>query len=213
MSPPIAILSLAIAVAALLTIRAEYRGPRWLVYLCKPLATTLILVLALATGDDDRGYTALIVIGLAWSLAGDIFLMLPGDRFILGLVSFLIAHLAYIAAFVRAADRPLTGTSILPLIPLLAYGFVVFAILRPHLGPLLVPVLAYMLVILAMGWRAIEYARQEPTAGPLAAALGALLFVVSDSALALNRFARPFRAAQALVLGTYFAAQWLIALS
>ena len=78
---------------------------------------------------------------------------------------------------------------------------------------LMVPVLIYMLVILVMAWRAIEYARQYPSPGPLAAALGALLFVISDSALALNRFARPFRAAQALVLGTYFLAQWLIALS
>ena len=96
---------------------------------------------------------------------------------------------------------------------MLAYGLAVFAILRPHLGPLLVPVLAYMLVILAMAWRAIEYAREYPAPGSLAAAFGALLFVISDSALALNRFARPFRAAQALVLGTYFVAQWLIALS
>jgi uncharacterized membrane protein YhhN len=213
MSPWTALLSPPIFVAALLTIRAEYRGPRWLVYICKPLATTLILVLALATGGEDHAYTALIAVGLTCSLAGDIFLMLPQDRFIPGLVSFLLAQLAYIAAFIRAADRPLSGTSVLPLIPLLGYGFVVFAILRPHLGPLMVPVLAYMVVILVMGWRAIEYARQYPTPGPLAAALGALLFIVSDSVLALNRFARPFRAAQALVLGTYFIAQWLIALS
>ena len=209
----IALLSAAIFVAALLTIGAEYRGPRWVVYVCKPLATTLILLLALATGGDDRVYTALIVVGLACSLAGDIFLMLPQDRFIPGLVSFLIAHLAYIAAFVLAADRPWSGTSVLPLLPLLVYGFAVFAILRPHLGQLMVPVLAYMIVILLMAWWAIEYARQYPTPGPLAAALGALLFVISDSILAVNRFARSFRAAQALILGTYFAAQWLIALS
>ena len=213
MSPWIALLTPFIAVAAFLTIRAEYREPHRLVYACKPLATTLILALALATGGDDRAYTALIAAGLVCSLAGDTFLMLPQDRFIPGLVSFLLAHLAYIAAFIRAADRPLSGTSVLPLIPLLAYGLAVFVILRPHLGPLLVPVLAYMLVILAMAWRAIEYAREYPAPGSLAAAFGALLFVISDSALALNRFARPFRAAQALVLGTYFVAQWLIALS
>ncbi|MFN8514987.1 MAG: lysoplasmalogenase [Thermomicrobiales bacterium] len=213
MTPWIALLTPLIAVAAFLTIRAEYRGPHWLVYACKPLSTALILALALATGGDDRAYSTLIAAGLVCSLAGDIFLMLPQDRFIPGLVSFLLAHLAYIAAFIRAADRPLSGTSVLPLIPLLAYGLAVLAVLRPHLGPLLVPVLAYMLVILAMAWRAIEYAREYPALGSLAAAFGALLFVISDSALALNRFARPFRAAQALVLGTYFVAQWLIALS
>ncbi len=209
----IALLSPAILVAALLTIGAEYRRPRRMVYVCKPLTTTLILILALATGGEDRAYTALIAVGLACSLAGDIFLMLPQDRFIAGLVSFLFAHLVYVAAFVLAADRPWSGTSVLPLIPLLAYGFAVVAILRPHLGTLMVPVLAYMIVILLMAWRAIEYARQYSTPGPLAAALGALLFVISDSILAFNRFARPFRVAQALILGTYFAAQWLIALS
>jgi uncharacterized membrane protein YhhN len=213
MMPWIAILSPPILVAALLTIRAEYRGPRRVVYLCKPLTTVLILALALATGGDDRAYTVLIAVGLLCSLAGDIFLMLPQDRFIPGLVSFILAHLAYIAAFVRAADRPWSGTSVLTLIPLLAYGLAVFLVLRPHLGPLTAPVLVYMLVILLMAWRAVEYARQSPAPESLAAALGALLFVVSDSALALNRFTRPFRAAQALVLGTYFAAQWLIALS
>ncbi len=155
----IALLSPAILVAALLTIGAEYRGPRRMVYVCKPLTTTLILILALATGGEDRAYTALIAVGLACSLAGDIFLMLPQDRFIPGLVSFLLAHLAYVAAFVLAADRPWSGTSVLPLIPLLAYGFAVVAILRPHLGTLMVPVLAYMIVILLMAWRAIEYAR------------------------------------------------------
>jgi uncharacterized membrane protein YhhN len=209
----IALLSPAILAAALITIGAEYRGSRRVVYVCKPLATTLILLLALATGGDDRAYTALIVVGLACSLAGDIFLMLPQDRFIPGLVSFLLAHLAYVAAFTLAADRPWSGASVLPLIPLLAYGFAVFAILRPHLGKLMVPVLAYMVVILLMAWRAIEYARQYPAPGPLTAAFGALLFLISDSILALNRFARPFRSAQALILGSYFAAQWLIALS
>jgi alkenylglycerophosphocholine/alkenylglycerophosphoethanolamine hydrolase len=47
----------------------------------------------------------------------------------------------------------------------------------------------------------------------LLALLGATLFVLSDSALAINRFVRPFKAVHAVVLSTYYAAQWLIALS
>lgn len=207
----VALLTPPIALAATLAIAAEYRGPRRLHYACKPLATALILALALATGRDDPAYTALIALGLACSLAGDICLMLPQDRFIAGLISFLLAHLAYSAAFVRA-DGAWDGTSVWLAIPLLAYGLAVFLALRPHLGPLTVPVLLYMLVILAMAWCAIAYARREPARGSLAVA-GALLFVCSDSTLAINRFARPFRAAPAVVLGTYYAAQWLIARS
>ena len=206
------LLSILILAAALLAIGAEYRGPRWVVYLCKPLTTALILALAIGHGGE-RTHTILIVIGLLCSLAGDIFLMLPQDRFIAGLVSFLLAHLVYSAAFIIAADGPWTVTALLTLIPLLAYGLAAFLILRPHLGPFLVPVLCYMLVILFMAWRGVELARQYPEPGPVLAAAGALVFVISDTALAYNRFARPFRTAQALVLGTYFVAQWLIALS
>ncbi len=212
--PWIALLSPPIALAALLTIRATYRGPRWLVYCCKPLATALILVLALAIDrGEDRSYTALLALGLACSLVGDICLMLPHDRFVAGLLSFLLAHLAYIAAFSRADLVAWGGTALLSLMPLLAYGLAIFLPLRSRLGPLTVPVLGYMLIILLMAWRAIEYARQYPAPGSLATACGALLFLISDSALARNRFAQPFRAAQLLVLGTYFLAQWLIALS
>jgi uncharacterized membrane protein YhhN len=212
--PWAAFLSPASAVAAILAIVADYRGPRWLHYCCKPLATVLILALALSIDrGDGRGYTALIALGLACSLVGDICLMLPQDRFIAGLLSFLLAHLAYIVAFSRAAPVAWGGTALLTFAPLLVYGSAIFLPLRSRLGPLTVPVLGYMLVILLMAWRAIEYARQYPAPGSLLAASGALLFLISDSALARNRFARPFRAAQALVLGTYFIAQWLIALS
>ena len=197
-------LSALILTAALLTIGAEYHGPRRVVYLCKPLTTALILILAIGRGGE-RTYAILIAVGLLCSLAGDIFLMLPQDRFIAGLVSFLVAHIIYSAAFILAA-RPWTGNALLTLFPLLAYGLIAFLILRRDLGPFLVPVLCYMLVILIMAWRAVEYARQYPEPGPILAAAGALIFVVSDTALAYKRFVRPFRTAQAIVLGTYFVA-------
>jgi len=73
--------------------------------------------------------------------------------------------------------------------------------------------LIYMLVILIMAWRALEQQFQMPGQKSLLALMGALLFVVSDSALALNRFRRPFAAAQLVILSTYYTAQWLIALS
>lgn len=94
---PTLLLSPLILVAAALAVRADYRGPPWHHYLGKPLATTLIFVLAWSRAPDaTRSYALAILLGLLCSLAGDIFLMLPGDRFIPGLVSFLLAHLAYI---------------------------------------------------------------------------------------------------------------------
>lgn len=208
------LLSPLILAAAVLAIRADYRGPRWQHYLGKPLATALVFFLALSRAPGStRTYALAILLGLLCSLAGDIFLMLPGDRFIAGLVSFLLAHVAYIVAFVTAPGARFTLQSSLTFLPLILYGAVVFGQLGPHLGSLRLPVFVYLLVIVAMAWCALERWRVAQTVSTRLAALGALLFVLSDSALARNRFIGRFKLAQAIILGTYFMAQWLIALS
>lgn len=200
-----------IALAAALTVWGEARDARRTVYVCKPLATGLILALALALPDPvDGGYRTLIAAGLLFSLAGDVFLMLPRDRFVAGLASFLVAHLFYVAAF---APRPPTLAAPLVLAILLAYGIWLMRALWPHLGRLRIPVLLYGAALLGMAWQAAERWAVLGGTPALLAAVGAGLFVVSDSVLAWRRFVRPVRRGEAVVLGTYFAAQWLIALS
>ena len=211
MTPLTTGLSLSILVTAFGHIWAEYRGPRWLVYVCKPLTTTQILLLALllqpAVSSTYRGF---ILAGLLFSLAGDIFLMLPQDRFIHGLVSFLLAHLFYIAAFLWR-----TGPHVTPIFlgVYLVYAGIMLTRLWPHLGKMRLPVLVYLVVILVMGWQAWEQWGQLHSRSALLATLGAALFVVSDSLLALDRFRGRFGPARGLVLSTYYGAQWLIALS
>ena len=75
------------------------------------------------------------------------------------------------------------------------------------------PVLAYIIVILFMGWRAWERWKQTGERLALLAFFGAILFIISDSVLAVNRFREHFETARALTLSTYFTAQWLIAFS
>ncbi len=206
-----AILSLFILISASLNIRAEYRGQRRQVYLFKPLTTLLIIVVALtATDPVSPLYQTMIVIGLIFSLGGDVFLMLPSDRFIWGLVSFLIAHLFYIIAFVYPGGIILSP---IVLALYLVYGAVMVRQLWPYIGGLRIPVLIYMTVILVMGWQALERWSQLQTNTALLAAIGATLFVISDSALALDRFQSKFASARLTVLGTYFSAQWFLALS
>jgi uncharacterized membrane protein YhhN len=139
-----------------------------------------------------------------------VLLMLPSDRFAAGLASFLLAHLFYIAAFTHQAGFQLAPWALLPL--LVAVGLV-YRRLSPGLGSLRVPVIVYMAVIVVMAWQALARCAVVPGAGPLLAAAGALLFATSDAALALARFRGAFRGSQALVYGSYFAAQWLIAVS
>ncbi|MBA3766634.1 MAG: lysoplasmalogenase [Acidobacteria bacterium] len=209
---PISFLSALVFISAILHLRAEYMGPRRHVYFFKPLTMFFIILIAWQTKNSVSSfYKYAIICGLAFSLAGDIFLMLPSDRFISGLVSFLLAHLFYIAAFTFEGAR---SPGVLVAVPLLIYGALMLRILLPHLGSMKAPVVIYMLVILLMAWQALN--RWMATAeeqGSALALVGALLFVVSDSLLALNRFKSRFRGAQAYIMSTYFMAQWLIALS
>jgi len=89
-----AILTLLAILSASLHIRAEYYGPRYHVYLFKPLTMVFILLIVVQAGWPDFSlHKVAILAGLVCSLAGDVFLMLPSDRFVAGLVSFLLAHL------------------------------------------------------------------------------------------------------------------------
>jgi len=205
------LLSVLVFGSALLHIRAEYKGPRVHVYLFKPLTMVFIILLALQGARPDASlYKYAILAGLGFSLVGDIFLMLPLKRVIAGLVSFLVAHLCYIVAFSVGIRLSVSGW--LPALFLL-YVIIMFAVLFPRLGKMRLPVLVYELVIVMMAWRAVERWSQIGDTGALLALAGAILFVISDSAWAINQFVRRYKSAQALILSSYFCAQWLIALS
>lgn len=204
-----ALLCLLALASAIACIVAYESGRDEIARIFKPLTMVFILALAVQPSlSTPPSYRVLVVAGLVFSLAGDVFLMLPSERFIPGLVSFLIGHLLYIAAFAGAA-----AFSPLALLPFLAAAAVAFAVLHPHLGKLSGAVLPYMAALVAMAWLATGRWLAVGQFGSLLACLGAVLFVASDTALAINRFARPFRGADAVVLGTYFPAQLLIALS
>ena len=173
-----AALSTLVLASALLNIRAEQLGERRQVYVFKPLTTALIILIALqGTHANGSAYRALVVAGLVCSLAGDVFLMLPRDRFVAGLVSFLFAHLFYIAAFTLDGRHVSVWTAV----PLLLYGALMLSRLWPRLGKLKVPVVVYVSVIL---WMALQASGRWLMVGGwsgAAAGAGALLFVVSDS--------------------------------
>jgi uncharacterized membrane protein YhhN len=139
-----------------------------------------------------------------------VFLMLPGDRFVAGLATFLVAHVAYIVAF--RLDRTLALDPVL-LVPYVVVALVVLGVLWPRLGKLRLPVIVYVVALVAMAWLAASRAEALGTRDAMFAAVGAALFVISDGTLAVNRFRVRFRAAQAVVMTTYVAAQALIALS
>ncbi len=205
------LLSAALLVSFALLLRADYAGAAQQVYLFKPLSTILVIAIVFpAVRQAGDAYARFVALGLLFSLAGDVFLMLPRDRFVAGLASFLVAHLWYIGAFTRDGGFSRHSSTALPLV---ALGVILMSLLWPFLGALRLPVTAYMLVILAMAWQALERSRQDAHDGAWWAAVGAVLFVASDATLGLARFRADFAGSRALVLGTYYLAQWMIATS
>lgn len=207
--------SLTLTVAAILSgvtyIWTTYAGSQTQRYLFKPLTTALILLLALLMPDVISPlYRMLVVIGILFSLAGDIFLMLPERWFVWGLVSFLVAHLFYVAGYLVRAGFQLHW---LILVVFVLYGAVLLALLWPHVGALRLPVLIYASALLVMGWQATELWWTLRDMAALLAMIGALLFVASDSILALDKFRARIPHRDVLIMSTYYSALLLIAWS
>jgi len=200
---------LLIALSGILCILGQEMHRQRMIYFFKPL--TMILIMALMGCDTEQWnfYAWLILAGLLISTLGDIFLMLPDDRFLEGLLSFLIAHFFYLGAFYIRG-----GVSVTPefLIPLLVYTLAMMVMILPRAGSLKIPVAFYVTVLFLMGWQAVELWHFPGNSGTFTC-MGGLLFVISDSALGWNRFRGAFPLSSSLVLGTYFPAQLFLALS
>jgi uncharacterized membrane protein YhhN len=202
--------TLMVEAAALATATSALGLLQWHMVL-KPLVMVVALVFVatcrgryLATGR----FHALLMAALLASLAGDVFLMLQGF-FIPGLVSFLIAHLCYLALFQRGVGWfPGSHRQWLPL--LVGVGMYAFLWLGDLPAALRLPVAAYVLVIALMAAQALGRAMVLRTPEAMGVAAGACVFMLSDATLATNRFVAPLPHAQFWVLATYYAAQFLI---
>jgi uncharacterized membrane protein YhhN len=182
---------------------------RRLEYVCKP-ATLALLVVVAATIDpaaDAGTRRTWFVAALVFSLAGDVLLMIPRELFVAGLAAFLVGHLCYVAGF-WSQDAPTTTAFVVSaLVVLVILAPVIARILRAVRGTAdLIPVSAYSVVIAAMLASAIA-------TGNVVAAVGAALFVASDSMIAWDRFVRPFPAAGVAIMVTYHLGQAGLVLS
>lgn len=155
----------------------------------------------------------LILSGLIFSWAGDIFLELEdrtGNLFIAGLLCFLLTHLLYIAVFIKDADRSVQKKGLLlRAIPVAIYGVALVIWLYPGLGEMKIPVIIYSAVILTMLFFA-EIRSSKIQIRYYLILAGALLFVSSDSMIAINKFRHPFQWSDTAIMTTYVIAQYLI---
>jgi uncharacterized membrane protein YhhN len=206
---PVAWIALAVAAAAaVVDWVACARGNRRLEYVAKPLTMAALAVVAATLDPADPTRRLWFTAAVVFSLAGDVFLMLPRDRFLAGVAAFAVAHVCYLAGLLRGdpSGAGLVLGLVLMAAALVATGRRLLAALRADHPGLVAPVGAYMIVISAMVVAALGY-------GPPLAAAGALLFATSDSLLAHDRFVQPVRQGHLFVMVTYHLGQAGLVLS
>jgi uncharacterized membrane protein YhhN len=193
------------ALADWFAVAASRRG---LEYAAKPAVMVGLIAVAILLHPVDSTERIFFLVALTFGLISDIFLMLPKDMFLLGLVAALVEHLAYIAGF---SHRPLQATllavaSVIALVSVAVILPPVVRALRKNQPALAWPVVAYVAVFVVM------VSSSGSTGSPVALA-GALLFFYSDGLLAWNRFVTPLRWGRLGNIVLYHAGQALLVLS
>lgn len=195
-----------VAAAAAALVAAELRGQRRLGVAAKVIASVAFVLLGLCRANLATPYDAWVLLALILCLAGDVLLALPRGL-AAGLGCFLAGHLAYATAFstvvpLTAWPWPVAAAMAVPSAAAAAW-------LWPHLGRMRAAVLAYIVVITAMAWGALSVAGHAAWM----TWVGALLFYLSDLAVARDRFVVRRFASRAWGLPAYYLAQILLALT
>lgn len=190
-------------------------------WMVKPLLMPILLMILCFNEQKIRSLEQIfIVIALGFSCLGDILLLQHEKHlFVFGLASFLVTHICYIISFIlriNRSKRRLTISALMILsIPFLVYIALMISIFHPKLSMdteetkgLLVPVIVYTCVIVGMAY--VSHLHDRKREGYWWLFIGAILFVLSDTFLALNRFLAPIPMPGLLVMSTYGIGQYLI---
>jgi uncharacterized membrane protein YhhN len=183
-------------------------------YITKPSIVTVLIIFFLRQRSHLNTYTKIVtLLALVFSLFGDVLLMFVDKSprfFIGGLIAFLIAHIMYILVFLKKRNTKIKPVIFIVL--LFTYASGLFYLLKDGLSSMLIPVLAYVFVILTMATTA--YLRKESVSkiSYNLVFIGALFFLLSDSILATNKFYKPLEFSGISIMLTYAIAQYLIVL-
>lgn len=186
-----------------------------LVVISKPLLMPwLLMIFVFGTQVINKGIKTGVILALLFSWVGDMALMYNDSfpsLFMVGLGSFLVAHISYIVVFVFSADkmnrRRLTAKIMFPVFVIYCFGLLYF--LWPFLGELKIPVAIYGTVLMLLGVTSVI---RQVKYGYTIVWIGALLFITSDSILAINKFHEPIWFGRVWTMLTYGLAQLFIVL-
>ena len=152
--------------------------------------------------------------GLTFSWAGDVILefsKINTDMFIEGLLCFLLAHIMYFTVFITTPGKnSILSTRLWLLLLVMIFGIGLVSFLYGDLAEMKLPVIIYAIVILTMLSGAINRSEKVNQHSYWLVLAGAILFVISDSAIAVNKFSLPFESSGIVIMSTYILAQYLI---
>jgi uncharacterized membrane protein YhhN len=193
---------------------------QWLDFMFKPLIMpSLMLYIFACTKERNNRFVKTILAGQLFSFIGDCALMFGGEGlpFLIGLGSFLTAHIAYVYAFVHEVNlygdssRMILMRKKWLLLPFMVVLGAFLYILFPHLGEMTAPVCVYAFTIMCMSVTALNRNGYVSTETFTPIFVGSLLFMLSDMILAYSLFVKTFPFSGVLVMLTYISAQFLIA--
>jgi len=182
-------------------------------FIVKPLIMISLAVYYLAN-TQQRSILFLVAMLFCW--AGDVLLLFQSELFfIAGLVAFLTGHVLYILCYqemrFNESKNALLGTQKVRFaLPIVLAGTGLVVVLYPVLGDLKIPVMIYALVITIMTMQALFRFGYTTNKSFALVFIGAILFMISDSLLAINKFLMPLQFASLSIMATYMIAQYLI---
>lgn len=206
---------------AILNLYSELTANQLLLYITKPLLISLLALWFYLTNQHSFSQTVKFVfIGLLFSVCGDVLLMFTAQAsifFLLGLISFLLAHCCYISGFLRypAAQQGFVVRKTIFIIPFLLFLILFNSFLYNSIpGGLKIPVLIYSTVIILMAIAALNLQTLFPKSAFQWLFAGVLCFLCSDSMLAIEKFKTLFDSEKLsgfMIMITYISGQYGIA--
>lgn len=178
-----------------------------LAFLSKPfLMISLVLVYMVSVKKPNFWFVS----ALFFSFWGDVLLLFKEQFFVFGLGSFLLAHILYIKITSKFIKKISLQKVILICLPFLVFLISLIFLINENLGEMKIPVIIYGIVISSFGAVSLLNYNQEKSTTNLWLFLGAVIFIISDSLIAINRFYKPKEMYQVCIMITYIVAQYLI---
>lgn len=179
-----------------------------LLFLFKPfILLSLLFLYSKSVFEINKWYATALI----FSFFGDVFLMYPGQFFFkIGLVSFLIAHLLFIKIVLKRIVEVSFFNILKAVIPIGIFLSLLIFTIKDSLNELLFPVLIYGFTISTFGVVSLIDYLETKTIQSLWMFIGAIIFMISDSLLALNKFYNPAHIFEVGIMVTYITAQYLI---